>query len=1045
METAQELMEMAVRLLSIVALLCIVALPALSSKSGRTYYTDGKKAIMRANLEKYEWARQQRDAAIAAAEKWAAYSDEKLRTLPVPPEVPRGYQVHNFGCPVHGVEVHKNGLYKWIIDFDSPWKVKCPVGGEEYPSNDFGAFLASDMKDRSLLTGEYADDGWGWNKAGDEANYWFVAYYAHWSMSRFMIPAIEALARATVVAEDENPELARKFAHKCAVILWQLAEYYPDYQYETQSREGKEHNPNYRGKWTNYIWEVATPATCGPAYDAVWPYLRDDAALQEITGKTGEEIDEQIRDDLLLLAARLIPDPSWRIKGNYGMHQDAIIKVAAALDETEKHPTSAEMVQYVLGTPEATSDSDLGLRDALENTVYRDGIPKESLAYNLGWVYKLSDIAQSLLEVGVNVYENPRFQAMLLWPFETVIAGQFTPPTGDTGDMFAPQISLSPQVAAGALAYIKDARLAAIVRENPGGAEDLFRAPVAELLEGYEEPPEQGIESRIFPGYGMAYLQNGSEQNRTASALLYGDYPAHRHADQLNMLLFSQGNALLSDIGYPEQTDRMNHRRYSFFGNTVSHNTVVVNEHMQSIGPGRLWAYQPNGFAQVVDASCEGAYPETEMYRRVNMMVELSDTESYLFDVFYVRGGYQHDYVAFGPPSEVSAEPPLGPAQEKGTLAGEDVPFQYFYDAPELAVKPLGTTSYLGYGGSGFQELFNVRRAHVDDRAVFEWTMKAPDEGAQQYPWKGIGLRAHIVGNDEELIAADAKPQKYERLPDTLQYMLRRRVHPDGKNATDLQSAFVTVYEPYKDGHFVQSVEPVTIEPDDGNAVAARVNLANGETHYVFHSLHPEQSYVLDGKIHVSGQAACIAMDDDETPMRAMLMNGRELCIGDFALHSEGLRKTTITSVDYENGVIELEDPVLNMACVPGISAIVGVGSFHDSATMKAVVDERHFSIGNEDLLVAGGAVKEVVENRILTNVGAPFAQSGMTVLNSAWEPVGKIKAGEKLSIDRGTRGALSIDDFGLEPDGSQRRFKVVVAGPGDAIWIPSYVEFSRR
>jgi hypothetical protein len=51
--------------------------------------------------------------------------------------------VHNHGCPVHGTKIYEKDLYSWIIDFDRPFKVKCPIGGEEYPSNDFAAFFAN--------------------------------------------------------------------------------------------------------------------------------------------------------------------------------------------------------------------------------------------------------------------------------------------------------------------------------------------------------------------------------------------------------------------------------------------------------------------------------------------------------------------------------------------------------------------------------------------------------------------------------------------------------------------------------------------------------------------------------------------------------------------------------------------------------------------------------------------------------------------------------------------------------------------------------------
>ena len=1039
------------------ALVSVVVLCVLAGVSWgevrRHYYTDAKLKIVRSNVEKYGWARSRRDALLAGGDRWAKYDDERLLTLVVPPEVPRCYQVHNFGCPVHGIKVHEKGLYKWIVDFDNPWKIKCPVGGELYPSNDFGAFLASGMKDRSLLFNaehpdpkdplhkQYVDDGWGWNREGDEMNYWLVAFYAHWSMARLTMPAIRSLGLAAVVADD--PEKARVYAHKCALLLWRLAEYYPDYAYEKQSREGKEHNPNYRGKWTNRIWEVQTPNACAPAYDAIRPFLADDTELQERAGLSGEELDEYIRERLLMEAARCTVGPAPRIAANYGTHQRSLLLLALALDEHEKHPTSEEMIEFVVANPKSTANRTMGIRDALENMVYRDGMPLESIGYNYGWVHSLTEVASALTELGVNFFEDRRFQRLIEWGLDVVIAEKFVPPLGDSGNMFAGHRSLSPTVARLALPHWPDPRIANVVRQNLGASRDLFEEPLEETL---AQIPEQemepvGVKPFLFPAYGLAYLQNGNDSNRNASALLYGNYPAHRHYDQLNMLLFSHGNALLTDIGYPEQTDAFNHKLFAFFTNTVAHNTVVVNARRQGRGPGKLYAYQPAGFVQIVDASADAYLPKVTLYRRVNMLVEVTPTDSYVFDVFYVRGGEQHDYMALGPPSQTSAIPALGPVQAKGTLAGEDVPLQHFYDDERFAAKPLGTMSYGGYQGSGFQYLFSVRRTKWEDRAVFEWRLKEPEPDDTRYPWEGRGLRAHLVGNGEELIAADAKPQKYKSLPQTIQFMMRRRT------GEDLASNFVTVYEPYRDRTFINRVSAVSVDPDDGQAVAARIELANGDTHYVFHSLAPEQTYKLDGKVTVTGHAACLVVDENGEPKKAMLLNGTELAIGDFALKSGGMHKTKIASVDYEKGIIEVADPVLRKHSCVGQVAIVAPDTFHDSVTMAGVIDETHFSIGDEDLRVAGGPVSDIEadKSRIVTCVSTPHAQDGMSVLNSLWQVQGRRIGGKPVTLDREGRPALKLADFPAAAGSEQRRFTIVMAAPGDTILIPSLAIVERN
>ncbi len=1026
----------------ILIIVALLARPA-AAQFERHLYTDDKMKIMRENVENHDWARSKRNSALGLAETYAKYSDPKLRSIVVPPQVPRGYQVHNFGCPIHGIKVHEKGLYKWNIDIEQPWKVKCPVGGEMYPSNDFGAYLKSGMKDRSLLTGDYADDGWGWHKPDDEvdANYWFVAYYAHWSMMRYLRDALIGLGQGTIHADD--PDKTKLYAHKCAVVLWQLAEYYPDYEYSKQSREGKEHNPNYTGKWTNMIWEVYTPDVAAPAYDAIRPFLKDDVALQQMTGMTGEQIDQYIRDRVLMEAARCITDGSGRIRGNYGMHQQSLITLAIVLDEKEQHPTSQEMIDWILTNPNPRTTLDVGLRDALENVVYRDGVPYESPGYNMGWVNNLANIASKLAEFGVNCYEQPRFRRLMTWPFDMQLCGQFTPAQGDSGDTLAGPVMVRATTAMAALPHMKDARLAAAARQGGGSASDVFAEPSADILDDYpeDEAPPIGLDSHLFPAYGLAHLQTGSDENRTALSFSFSTHPGHRHADQLNITFYSLDNALLTDIGYPEQTDAFNHKRSGYFSNTIAHNTVTVDAKMQprrSHDSGKLHAYQPNGFAKLVDASCS-PYPGVDVYRRANLLMDVSPTQSYLFDAFYVRGGSQHDFSAHGTQADLHVEPALGPSQAKGTLAGENVPYEKFFDDDNLRDKPLGSVSYGGYSGSGFQFFTNVRRAPLKDRSIFDWRLTEPLKGQRKRQWEGIGLRAHAVGNDEELIACEGPLQKYDRNPKTIGYMMRRRTGSAGEK---LASRFVTVYEPYKGKTWIKQVSAVKIEPDDGHAAAAKVELADGSHHYVFHSMKPGTSYRIDDKITVDGQAAAVIIDASGGASKTMLFNGTQLRMSEFKLEGHGARTSDIRSID--DGVVELADPIVSESLREGQALTVATDTFVDCLTFRSRVDDRRFSIGAEDLLVAGGTVLSVdtEKKQVIASASPRYAQIGMAMLNALGKPVGRVTGinDKTWTLDRD----ISMDDFPTAEGDAGPRYRVVMAAPGDAIVVPDLVIYEK-
>ncbi len=1022
----------------------MVGYPRTAHASGtRTYYTDVRMDVARHNLEHYAWAREHKAEILSKAEHWAAYGDAKLRTLVSPPEVPRGYQVHNDGCPVHGVKVHEQGLYRWIIDFDRPYKVTCPVGGETYPSNDFKAFLATGMKDRSLLTGPYADDGWGWHRPGDPvpANYWFVAYYAHWSMMRFLMEAIEVLGQAAVLADDEDDR--RRFAHKGALLLWQLAEHYPHYKYERQSRESKEHNPQYTGKLFNRIWATRPPHTCAIAYDAVRPYLNADAELQSLVNRTGPEIDVTIRERLLREAARCILDAEGgRIRGNYGMHQKALLTLAQVLSTTEGRPCSEDMVRYVLANPDPVLDSDMGLRDALENLVYRDGMPHESLSYNRIWVHDLTELAALLVETGVNLFEHPRYRKLVTWAFDVCIAGRFTPSTGDSGDMFAYGGAWQSDVCQLALPYVHDARLAWVLKTQPDVRQDLFSTPVETQLsvlpEG--EAPEIGMRSFHFPAYGMVNLQCGDETNRSAVSLFYGDHQAHMHFDQLNILFFSHDNVLLTDIGYPEQTDAFNHRLAGFFTNTVAHNTVVVDEVRQGRGPGRLHGLVTEGFAQAVDASCEGAYEgRADLYRRANMLVEASPGRHYLFDVFYVNGGRQHDYLLHGNQADFACRPALEPVRETGTLAGADVPYEQFYDDPELKDKRLSSVPYRGYRGSGYQFLYNVQTGRLNAEATAEWRLTEPLEGQPERPWRGIALRAHLIGRDEELFACDGPVQKYKYLPESVKFLVRRRT---GDN---LSSRFATIFEPYRDTPWVRRATQVETTPDGFGASAVRVAMEDGGVHYLFHALDAEKTRTLENGIEITGQMAFLALDERGRPVRAMLFNGGTLATDGLLLDGRGVRRSRIESVDYRRGTIELADAVIDDAVRPGQAIPVVSDGYSDSVTFSKVIDRHRFSIGDEDVNVAGGPVLDVRADRILTSASNPHANVGMTLLNSLREPQGRLagKVDGGWRIDREGRGPLTSEDFPVADGDDGPRYSVAMVGAGDRVEIPDLVLYS--
>ena len=211
--------------------------------------------------------------------RWAEVDDDIIWGMQPDSTIPRWHWVNvNAGCPAHGTEIFKHrAFYPWGKNSTPPWdwKITCPVENEKYPSNDFAAFLASGGRDRSLLTGDYPDDGWGWDPGTGRADAMaWVSYYLHhvtWQSGG----GIERLGLRSLLLDD------REAAHRAAILLARLAYVYPGLNFRWQQAR-----PGYLNRAGRALidgnWErnnLLVPAL--RAYDAIWEYLDEDAALVE--------------------------------------------------------------------------------------------------------------------------------------------------------------------------------------------------------------------------------------------------------------------------------------------------------------------------------------------------------------------------------------------------------------------------------------------------------------------------------------------------------------------------------------------------------------------------------------------------------------------------------------------------------------------------------------------------------------------------------------------------------------------------------------------
>ncbi|MBQ2743152.1 MAG: heparinase II/III family protein, partial [Oscillospiraceae bacterium] len=113
-----------------------------SVKNRRSYYTDDKVKNLRANIEKYDWAEDERDAYVEAADKILERGVDAYYNLITTNELPRAmnmsYRYNDTGKDLCVYCGEKTG---WSIsEFTRPWKVQCWKCKRLFPSNEFDKF-----------------------------------------------------------------------------------------------------------------------------------------------------------------------------------------------------------------------------------------------------------------------------------------------------------------------------------------------------------------------------------------------------------------------------------------------------------------------------------------------------------------------------------------------------------------------------------------------------------------------------------------------------------------------------------------------------------------------------------------------------------------------------------------------------------------------------------------------------------------------------------------------------------------------------------------
>ncbi|MBP1993791.1 S-layer homology domain-containing protein [Paenibacillus eucommiae] len=872
-----------------------------NTKTRTTLYTQADIQAARDNIDQYAWAQSMRDNAVTQANLYADQGLDFLWSLVPPQSLPRSIFVNQeLGSPITGKDIDLYGYYPYTFDpINEPWKITDPSSGAKFPTNDFGAFYESGLDehgifdptkaDRSLLYNTDhpdpndplhtwgVDDGRGW--VDENGNYFtFIAYYVHWGLWGYngksaIQKAMQSLRDAYLYTGDI------KYARAGTVLLDRIADVYPslDISKYGMTNYFNSHGGSGLGKAVGNIWEPFLVKDFISAYDAFYPAMDDPQLISFLSAKSqtydlgqlkysATGIRKNIEAGII---ERIFPGiKNAQIASNNGIHQSALAMAAVVYD---KLPESQAWMDFNFksggeeGSPLQVTGGNMGV--TFVNGVDRDGVGHESSpGYNELWLNAYLETADIMAKFqagsGVNLYDNVKFRKMFSGLYPLMLGQKYTANIGDASGTGNPWLAFSLQQMVKAFETYGDPIFAqlAYFRNNNSTAGihgNVFSANAQQIAADIQAVIQTHgllkLDSVNMTGFGFTALRDGDIQEGQSPGtdklrdlwMYHGRNYGHGHGDTLNLGLISFGLDVSPDLGYPESTQPTDTHFTEWIRQTISHNTVLVDQKMQAAH----WGGEPKQFddqdmVKVMDVEAPDVYPQTELYKRTTAMIHVDDANSYVVDFFRVKGGSEHHFSFHGAEGDVTVEGLNMVTQQGGSYAGASVPFgQRPSDANGVGYQ---------YTGSGFHYLKNVERDTApSSQYSVDWDIKDTWHVLAQP--EDIHLRLTMLGDVNEVALADGIPSRTQTgNPEKLRYMVAKR------SGTNLNSNFTSVIEPYKDQRFITSSSALEVKAGgtiaaDIDVRAVKVTLENGREDYIISALNPNVTYTIAGKLQFKG------------------------------------------------------------------------------------------------------------------------------------------------------------------------------------------------
>lgn len=949
------------------------------------------------------------------------------------------------------------------------------------------------------------DDGFGYDTGRTYPNgvkevHTYIACYALWGLwynyannPGIISAALKSLRDAYLYTGD------MKYGRAGAILIDRIADVYPDFSLmQYYGILWNSHSGAGGGKILGRIWETNLSKIFAQAYDAFFPAMDDPYVVDFLNTKavqykldndksTPEKIRQNGEDRIL----RSIYSGCKKadIAGNFGMHQSSLATAAVVLDSLTE---TKEWIDWIFKAGTLTSTSNTGgeVFKRLVDDVSRDGLGDEAApGYNNLWLSNTIEIAEILngyeTYPSADLYKNPKFAKMFSAMPSIMLAQKAAPQIGDSGSTAGYTLVMKFNDIMLGYQRIRNPKLAQLAYWLNGNSADgihgdiYTRDPeklatdIQAVIDEYGEYDWTG--SKLLPEYGFAILRSGNcykskdvnamiDNQRDFWVFFGGGATSHKHADGLNLGIEAYGINFAPDLGYPETTGQ-NPNRHQWVNNTLSHNTVVVNEKRQTVplAAGDPLHFDSTNRVRLIDVDMPDAYSETDIYRRTMVMVEYDSDVSYGIDFFRILGGDDHLYSFHAASEEIYETEGLDLiAQVGGSYAGVNVPW-----GNDPYTDETSHTVPLKYP-QGYTWLQDVRKAESPETGRFAVDFNIKDfRGRLPYPMN-LHLRMTMLNDfnlDEVSLATGMPPRVAGNLDyiNKLQYVLVRR------KGTNLNTLFTTVYEPYRDNRYISSVDSVPAVVLDGTegskdkVKAVKVTLANGRVDYIVYATNNKVKYRVDGKFDFRGFVGVYTMKDGN-PVYSYLNDGD--IIGESQNNTAAYTGKVLDftrEFAFENSItVQFDSEVQLDKLVGRCINIANDGVINAVYQIESAIQEDgnkiKLNLGNNTLIrsykdandVYGGYIYNIATGqtfRIPLSVvedNSPVfqgvtqkmvnANSGISFVVSAVSPIGKTLAYRAASLPRGATFNTETQAFYWVPDSQQvgDNIAVIEASDGD-------------